>query len=32
MMEIQVLDWDRHENVTGLNQLIGSFPIPLRDN
>jgi hypothetical protein len=23
-LEIQVLDWDRHKNVTGLNQLMGS--------
>jgi hypothetical protein len=26
-MENQVLAWDRHKHVTGLNQLIGSTPL-----
>jgi hypothetical protein len=29
MLEIQVLAWDRHKNVAGLNQLIVSQPSPL---
>ena len=29
MLEIQVLAWDRHKNVTGLNRLMGSQPSPL---
>jgi len=28
-LEIQVLAWDRHKNVVGLNQLMGSQPSPL---
>jgi hypothetical protein len=27
-LEIKVLAWNRHNNVTGLNQLMGSQPIP----
>jgi hypothetical protein len=26
MLEIQVLAWDRHSNVGGLNRLLGSLP------
>ena len=29
MLEIQVLSWDRHKNVVGSNQLMGSQPSPL---
>ena len=29
MFEIQVLAWDRHKNVVGLNRLMGSKPFPL---
>jgi hypothetical protein len=32
LMEIQVLVWDRHKYVVGLNQLMGSQPIPHLDN
>jgi hypothetical protein len=28
-LEIQVLAWDRHKNVAGLNRLMGSQPSPL---
>jgi len=28
MLEIQVLVWDRHKNVAGLNRLLGSQPSP----
>jgi hypothetical protein len=28
-LEIQVLTWDRHRNVMGLNRLMGSQPAPL---
>ena len=28
MLEIQVLAWDKHNNVAGLNQLMGSLPSP----
>jgi hypothetical protein len=28
-LEIQVLAWDRHKNVAGLNWLIESQPFPL---
>ena len=28
-LEIQTLAWDRHKNVAGLNQIIGSQPSPL---
>jgi hypothetical protein len=31
LMEIQVLVWDRHKYVVGLNQLMGSQP-PHLDN
>jgi hypothetical protein len=30
-LEIQVLACDRHKNVAGLNQLIGSQPTPLEN-
>ena len=26
MFEIQILAWDRHKNVAGLNQFMGSLP------
>jgi len=26
MLKIQVLDWDRHKNIVGLNRLIGYNP------
>jgi hypothetical protein len=29
MLEIQVLVWDRHKNVAGLNRLLGFQPSPL---
>jgi hypothetical protein len=29
MLEIQVLAWDRHKDVAGLNRLMGSQPSPL---
>jgi hypothetical protein len=28
-LEIQILAWDRHENVVGLNRLMGSLPSSL---
>jgi len=28
MLKFQVLTWDRHKNVVGLNQLMGSQPSP----
>ena len=28
VLKIQVLDWDRHKNVVGLNQLMGSLIPP----
>jgi len=28
MLEIQVLAWDRHKDVAGLNRLMGSHPSP----
>jgi hypothetical protein len=27
-LEIQILTWDRHKDVVGLNQLMGSQPSP----
>ena len=30
-LEIQVLAWDRHKNVVGLNRLMGSQPSPLEN-
>jgi hypothetical protein len=29
MLELQVLPWDRHKNMTGLNRLMASQPFPL---
>jgi hypothetical protein len=29
MLEVQVLAWDRHKNVAGLNWVIGFQPSPL---
>jgi hypothetical protein len=31
-LEIQVLFWDRHKNVAGLNRLMGSQSSPFVDN